>query len=49
MLLNSCKNFSLAVNIGRTKYVELGRHVGMMTNKHFIEGSNSYKKVKTIE
>ena len=26
MLLNACKDIGLAVNIGKTKYMETGRH-----------------------
>ena len=26
VLLNACKDFGLAVNIGKTKYMEIGRH-----------------------
>ena len=32
VLLNACKGIGLAVNIGKTKYMELGRHRGMMVN-----------------
>ena len=28
VLLNACKNIGLAVNIGKTKYVEAGCHRG---------------------
>ena len=38
VLLNAC----LAVNIGKTKYMEIGRHRGMMANEHIRIGSNSY-------
>jgi hypothetical protein len=26
LLLNACKDIGLAVNIGKTKYMEIGRH-----------------------
>ena len=29
MLLNACKDIGLAVNIGKTKYMEIGRNRGM--------------------
>ena len=29
VLLNACKNINLAVNIGKTQYMEVGRHRGM--------------------
>ena len=47
-LLNACKDISLAVNTGKTKYMRLGRHQGLIANEHMI-GSNSYKKVKTFK
>ena len=34
MLLNACKNIDLAVNIGKTKYMEIGRHLDLMANEH---------------
>ena len=44
MLLNACKDIGLAVNIGKTKYMEIGRHRGMIANVHIKIGSNSYEK-----
>ena len=29
VLLNACKDIGLAVNIGKTKYMEIGRHRGV--------------------
>ena len=49
VLLNACKDFGLAVNIGKTKYMEIGRHRGMIPNAHIKIGSNSYEKVKTFK
>ena len=48
MLLNACKDIGLAVNTGKTKYMEIGRHRGMITNAHIKIGSNSYENVKTF-
>ena len=48
MLLNACKDIGLAVNTGETKYMEIGRHRGMVANKHIRIGSNSYEKGKTF-
>ena len=31
---NACKYIGLAVNIGKTKYMEVGRHRGMIANAH---------------
>ena len=42
VLLNACKDIGLAVNIGKTKYMEIGRHRGMIANEHIRIGSNSY-------
>ena len=49
VLLNACKDIDLAVNIGKTKYVEIGRHRGIIANEHDKIGSNSYEKVKTFK
>ena len=48
MLLNACKDIGLAVNIGKTKYMEIGRHRGVIANAQIKIGSNSYEKVKTF-
>ena len=34
VLLNVCKDIDLAVNIGKTKYMEIGRHRGKIPNAH---------------
>ena len=49
VLLNACKDIGLAVNTGKTKYMEIGRHRGMIANEHVKIGSNSYEKVKTFK
>ena len=49
VLLNACKNIGLAVNIGKTKYMEIERHEGIIANAHIKIGSNSYKKVETFK
>ena len=41
--------FGLAVNTGKTKYMEVGRHRRMIANEHIRIGSNSYDKVKTFK
>ena len=46
LLLNSCKDIGLAVNTGKTKYMETGCIRGMSVNEHIRIGSNSYEKVK---
>ena len=43
------KNISLAVNAGKTKHMETGRHGGMIANGHIKIGNNSYEKVKTFK
>ena len=49
VLLNACKDVDLAVNIGKTKYMEIGRHRGVIANAHIKIGSNSYEKAKTFK
>ena len=39
----------LAVNTGKTKYMEIGRHQGMIANAHIKIGSNYYEKVKIFK
>ena len=48
LLLNACKDIGLAVNTRKTKYMEIGRHLGMVTKEHIRIGSNSYEKVKNL-
>ena len=36
VLLNACKHIGLAVNTGKTKYMEIGRHLGMIENEHIM-------------
>ena len=36
MLLNACKDIGLAVNIGKTKYVEIGRHRRLIANESTV-------------
>ena len=49
VLVNAFKNIGLAVNAGKSKYMEIGRHRGMIANEHIRIGSNSYEKVKTFK
>ena len=49
MLLNACKDIGLALNTGKIKYMEIGRHRGIIANAHIKIGSNSYKKVETFK
>ena len=46
VLLNACKDIGLAVNKGKTKYMEIGLHRGMIANEYIKICSNSYVKVK---
>ena len=41
MSLTACNDIGLAVNIGKTKYMEVGRHQCMMANEHI--SSNLYE------
>ena len=49
MLLNAWKDIGLAVNTGKTKCMEIGRHRGMIVNELIRIGSNPYGKVKTFK
>ena len=49
VLLNACMDIGLAVNTGKTKYIEIGRHRGVIANAHIKIGSNAYEKVKTFK
>ena len=46
MLLSTCKDIGLAVNMGKTKYMEVGRNRGIMVHEHITVCSNSNEKVK---
>ena len=46
--LNAFKDNGLAVNIGKTKNMEVGSHRGMMANDYITVG-NSYEKAKTCD
>ena len=48
VLLNPCKDIGLAVNTGKTKYMEIGRHRGMIANKHITTGVISMKKLRPL-
>ena len=48
ILINACKDISLVVNTGKTKYLEIGRRRGMIANEHIRIGSNSYEKWKDL-
>ena len=49
MYLNVHNDVGLAVNTGKSKYMEVGRHRGRMANEHITTGSNSYEKLKTFK
>ena len=42
-------DIDLAVNTGKTKYMEIVHHRGIIANEHIKIGSNSYEKVKTFK
>ena len=48
VLLNTCKDVGLAVNKGKSKYMEIGRNRGMIANEHIKICFISYEKVKTL-
>ena len=43
------KDIGLAVNIEKTKYMERGRHRGMLAIERIGIGSNSFEEVKTFK
>ena len=43
VLLNPCKDISLTGNIGKTKYMEVGRRRDMMAHEHIAV--DAYQKV----
>ena len=49
VLLNTCRHIGLAVDTGKTMYMEIGLQRGMMANEHIKIGSNSYEKVKIFK
>ena len=49
VLLNACIDIGLAVNTGKTKYMEIRLHRGMIENAHIKIGSNSYEKGRTFK
>ena len=49
MLLNTCKDIGLAGNTGKTKYLDMVCHQGMIANKNIRIGNNSYEKVKSFK
>jgi hypothetical protein len=44
VLLNACKDIGLAVNRGKTKYMKVGRHRGMMEEEHITVDSETHEK-----
>ena len=48
VLFNACENIGLVVNIGKTEYVEIGHHQGIMANEHIAIGNNSYQREETF-
>ena len=49
MLLKPCKDIGIAVNTGKTNYMEVGHQLDMMAILHVLVGINSYVKVKTVK
>ena len=48
MLLNACKDIGLTVNIGKTKYMEIGHHRGIIANVHIKIGIKIKGKPGTV-
>ena len=49
VLLSASKDIGLAVNTEKTKYMEIGRHRGMIANADIKIRSYSYENVKTLK
>ena len=49
MLLDASKYVGFAVNIGKTKYMEIWRLRGMIANVYTRIDSDSFEKVKTFK
>ena len=49
ILLNTCNDIDLAVNTGKTKYLEIWYHRSMVENEHIRIGNNSYENVRAIK
>ena len=49
VLINSCEDISLSINTGKTKYMEMGRHRGMISNANIKISSHSYEIGKTFK
>ena len=47
--INACRYTGLAKNIAKSKYMEVGRHQGMMANEHITVDNNPHKKVQTFK
>ena len=48
LFMYSCKDIGLAVNTGKTKYMEMGRQRGMFINELIRIGIHYYEKVKSF-
>ena len=48
MLLNAFKDIGLAVNTGKTKYMDVGRHRRMMSNENMLVTNFYEKSVKPL-
>ena len=44
-----CKDIDLGVITRKNKYMEIGRHRGLIVNAHIKIGCNSYEKEKTLK
>ena len=43
-VIETCKDIGLAVNTGKIKYMEIGRHRGAISSENIKIDSNSYGK-----
>ena len=49
MLLNACEGIVLAVNTRKARYMEIGRHRGLIPNEHIMVDGNLCEKLKTFK
>ena len=49
VLLNAYEDIVFAVKIGKTKYMQVGRHRDIMANEYVTVGSNLFERVKTFK
>ena len=49
VVINAFRDIGLTLNIGKTKFIEVGRHRSIVTNEYIIIGSNYCERVKIFQ